>query len=179
MYGYNDTGLESINGQQLGISLNPVKAIKKVGKGIAKGVSAGAKGVAKGTVAVAKTVTKPIVAVYEFAFNKVTAPLRSRVNSLKSGRARKLAQQRRGSNIPTVAENAEAKAWTKAKLKSSGPQGYLLALFAGAEDFSVNGLGMATNLGFEPATMTLIAASVPPLMLLLNNVLKKAGAAGE
>jgi len=136
--------------------------------------------VASGAKTVAKVVTKPIVAVSAAVFNKLVSPLRNRVTSLKKGRALKLAQLRRKSNVPTAAENNEAAGWTKAKLKSGGPQGYLLALFAGADTpFCVNGLGMSTNLGVDPATMSLIAASLPPLTLLLNNVLKKAGAAGE
>jgi hypothetical protein len=112
------------------------------------------------------------------AFEIATKPLKTRVRRMRDGRARKLAIDRRGPNAqPTPQESREATNWTKDRLKKSGPQGYLLALFAGAPTSGY--LGMSVNLGVEPATMTLIMGSIPVLMKLLDGSFTQAVKSGD
>lgn len=115
-----------------------------------------------------------IIKPFEWVASKVTAPIRNRVHKLRDRRARKLAWDNRHSKTPTPAENAQAKSWTKSHLKHQGPHGELLALFAGPMPML---LGDA-QLG-DPATISLIAASIPVFMALMNKILHKADASGE
>jgi hypothetical protein len=180
----------------LGFSLNPIKAVKSAAKAVGKGVVATGKGavgvtktvgkgtyaagkaVGKGTVKVVKTAGKVVVAPFAWLGSKLTAPIRSRVNKLKGRRAAKLAWDKRKSKTPNAAENAEATAWTKGKLKSSGPHGHVLALFAGAPAPSYFGTSPG-QLGIDPGTASVIAASIPVLIAVLNAILNKSAASGE
>jgi len=146
-------------------------SIKKFAKGVGKGIAKGAKGVASGAKFIGKQALRPVA----FIAHGLTAPLRNRVHKLRDGRALKLAQDRRRSNVPNAAERAEAKAWTKVKLKSGGPQGYLLALFAGPPtDAEMN-----TFLGAVGVDDAAIAAAIPILATLLTSVISKATKSGE
>lgn len=168
----------------LGFSFNPIKAVKKVGKAVGKGAVAVGKGAAKGAVATTKFAAKNAgtiakVAVAPAAYlavqstklvgNIALAPVKSKIRSLTTRRARKLAWDRRKSKTPTVAENQEARNWTKASLSSKGPHGKLLATLAGAPVLS------AIHLGVAPA---LTAAAVPVLLAIVNQLLQQANKSG-
>ncbi len=195
---------------ELGFSLNPIRAVKSVAKktyGVTKTVvkapvKYAVKPVAKGAYKVAKTTGKVAVKGLKITGNaaltvgnaiktgvltplqwigsQLTKPLRSRVRTLKSRRATKLAWDKRKSKTPTAAENAEAASWAKGRLKSSGPHGHVLALFAGADEDGMLGSAVAAGgLGIDPGTASVIAASIPILMAVLNAILSKANASGE
>jgi hypothetical protein len=129
-------------------------AIRKVGRGALK---------------VGKIVTTPGRLAFKFA----TTPIRNRVNTLVTRRARKLAWDRRRSKTPTQAENVEARAWTKRHLQSQGPSGRLLAFFAGAMDPSAVLLGNFGQ-GWEEAVM----ASIPVLVALIAKIMVDAAKSG-
>jgi hypothetical protein len=168
----------------LGFSLNPLKAVKSIAKGVAKGATA----VGKGTVAVAKTAGKGALKYGKFVFpvqyltvwaaskagQFALRPVKAKVQSLSARRAQKLAQERRHPK-PTPADSAEAKNWTKAHLKSQGPQGYILAALAGAP---VEVYPVAGSLG-EPITAATIIAMIPVLLKLVSMATSKAGASGS
>lgn len=156
----------------LGVSLNPIKAVKSAARSTARAGRA----VGRGTIKVAKKVGKIVVAPAAWLGTKLTAPLRSRVHKLRDRRAVKLAWDKRKSKQPTPAERAEAKAWTKSKLKSSGPHGHVLALFAGP---TPSYFGSPVGLGIDPGTASVIAASLPVLIAVLNALLNKSAASGE
>lgn len=181
-------------------SLNPVKVVKKVGRGVKKGVVAVGSGVKKGTVAtykftkktvksaagaaadVGKAIGKGVLKPFEFIAHQAVKPIKNRVVKLRNRRAAKLAWDARKSKTPNAQEQAAAKAWTKSHLKSKGPHGQVLALLAGSEweygEF--HGYDNFGNpLGMEPATASLIAASIPIFMALMNKVLGSADKSGE
>jgi hypothetical protein len=193
----------ALSSNGLGINLNPVKAVKtgarlvthpgqtikagaragvfavkhplKAGKFVAREAGSAAKQVGS---ALKTGILKPT----EWVASTVTKPLRTRVHTLRDRRARKIAWDKRKSRTPNAQERGEAKAWTKRKLHSSGPQGYLLALFAGPVDDYVTLAGMDvydSGLGFDPATASVIAASIPVFMAILNVMLSKANKSGE
>lgn len=186
-----------------GINLNPIKAVKTGARLVAHPVStvkSGAKLTAyavkhpiKATKFVARqtgdaakqvgqAVKTGVLKPAEFIAHAATQPLRSRVHTLRDRRARKLAWDRRKSKTPDAKDRRDAKNWTKSKLHKSGPQGYLLALFAGPADDYVTLSGMdvyGSGLGFDPATASIIAASIPVFMAILNVMLSKANKSGE
>lgn len=132
------------------------------------------------TAKVAKVVAKPAAAVGALALK----PLRSRINTLTTRRANKLAWDRRRSKTPTPGERAEARAWTKKTLTAKGPHGRLLALLAGASPteahYTLGGFGITPGaLGVEPATIALISASLPVLTKLLQSILTATAKSGE
>lgn len=189
----------------LGFSLNPIHYVKKAAHAVVHPIStvksaaktvahdvthpiSTAKGAvmdvghtAKGAaVAVGHAVKTGIIKPFEWVASKVTAPIRNRVHTLRNRRAAKLAWDSRKSKTPNAAEQSQAKAWTKSHLKHQGPQGYLLALFAGSEAIAGYGAGLGYSAQFgDPATISLIAASIPVFMALMNSVLKKADKSGE
>lgn len=121
----------------------------------------------------------------EWLADKALAPVKSRVRTIVSRRAAKIAMDKRKSTTPTPAEVAEAKAWTKHKLMYDGPAGVptphgaILALFAGAPSFSGSGFGSSYyggQLGVAPAVA---AAAVPILITLANAMIKKYANSGE
>jgi len=164
---------------ELGFSLNPLHYVKKAAVATGHGVSRGAHAVGHGAVSAANAVGHGIkvgiIKPFEWVASKVTAPIRNRVHQLRDRRAGKLAWDRRKSKTPNASERAEAKAWTKNHLKKQGPHGEILQLFAGSTPMLLGG-GVALG---DPVTISLIAASVPVFMALMNTVLKKANNSGE
>lgn len=162
---------------QLGISLNPFHYAKKGVEAAGHGVATGARYAGRGLKKVALTAVKP----FEWLGSKITAPVRNRVHTLRNRRAHKLAFDKRKATTPNAAESAEAKSWTKQHLKSQGPQGKILALFAGSAPDAVL-LGAyepyVNQLG-DPATLSVIAASVPVFMALMDRILGHANQSGE
>jgi hypothetical protein len=117
-------------------------------------------------------------------------PVVTKVNLLKSRRARKLAWDRRKATVPNAAEQAEAKAWTKAQLKGKTPPfGFMLSMLAGAMDADQFGGAVAfgsyytaTEYGQfgEPVTAAAVIAAIPALLVLIAavlNAMSKSGAA--
>lgn len=162
------------------------KFIKKAAKKTVSTAKKTAKVVAKPVAKVAAVAVAPMTVAAAMAakaaFNLITRPLRSKVNTLKSQRALKLARDRRGPRaIPTNPEKVEAKNWTKAKLKSQGPHGLLLALLAGPPDMDMGypGFGEFGALGVDPATTAAITASIPILTSVLNKLITKITGSGE
>lgn len=182
----------------LGFTFNPVKIAKKAGSAIAhpvrsakkvgsavihpiRTVKAAGREAADAAKQVGHAVKVGVIKPAEWLANKATAPIRNRVHTLRNRRAAKLAFDRRKSKTPNAQEQAEAKSWTQKKLKGQGPHGHLLALFAGPADgmFGYYDEPYSGQLGVEPATMTLIAASIPVFMALMNKVLGSADKSGE
>lgn len=162
-----------VNG--LGFSLNPLHYVKKAAHDVVHPLDT-AKGAAN---AVGHAIKTGVIKPFEWVASKVTAPIRDRVHKLRDRRAKKIAWDSRKSTTPTPAEQAQAKAWTKAHLKKQGPHGEVLQLFAGVDPgfLGIAGFG-AAQLG-DPVTLSIIAASIPVFMALMNSVLKKANASGE
>jgi hypothetical protein len=170
---------------QLGFS--PLKAIKKVGKVAiktnpiywqAKVIKKVARPIAHGAAVAGKAVGKAVLTPAKWLGSKLTAPIRSRVHKLRDRRAVKLSWDRRKSKQPNPAERAEAKSWAQNRLKASGPHGHVLALFAGSSPDPMY-LGSPVGLGFDPATASVIAASIPVLVAVLNAILSKSANNGE
>lgn len=113
--------------------------------------------------------------------DKATKPIRNRVQTIVNRRAAKIAMDKRHSPVPTPAEKAEAKAWTKHKLTYDGPggiptpHGKILALFAGSE-YHVPVYTEMGQLGVAPAV---VAAAVPVLVALANAMINKYAKSGE
>jgi len=194
--------LAHVRDNGLGITLNPIKAVKWTAKTATRAVTHPVSTVKKTVSAathpirsvkyvarqagdaasqVGTALKRGVLKPAEWLASKATAPLRSRVLKLRQRRAVKLAWDKRRSKQPNAAEQAEAKSWTKSRLKSSGPQGYLLALFAGADTGVLMGAYDVhpRGLGFDPATASVIAASIPVLMAILNAVLSNSAKSGE
>ncbi len=167
----------------LGFSLNPIKAVKRGAHAALHPIST-TKMVARTTVHTAASAAKTVghgikiglIKPAEWLAHAAMTPVRNRVHKLRSRRAVKLAWDRRKSKTPTPAEQSEASTWTKSHLKSKGPHGRVLALFAGAAPAnfgaSYSGLG-------DPATASVVAASVPVLVALINAVLRKSNNPNE
>lgn len=129
---------------QPGLGFNPLHAIKSVVKTTAHGVATGAKatghGVAVGAkatahvaVGAAKIALIPIKTLEKYvlgpALQLALRPVKSKVQQLVSRRARKLAMDRRKSQVPTPAETQEAKVWARNKLHGEKPPfGRILAM---------------------------------------------------
>ena len=179
----------------LGFSLNPLHYVKKAAhdvahpistvKSAAKTVGHGIRhplntveGAAKAAAHVALLPVKEVLHVVNAALKLAFRPVTNRIHTLENRRAAKIAFDKRKSTTPTPAERAEAKSWTKSKLKSEGPHGRVLALFAGPPPRMplVPEVGM---LGQDPATVSIVAASIPVFMALMNAVLKKFSKSGE
>lgn len=182
----------------LGFTFNPIKIVKKTGSAIAHPIRS-AKKVGSAVAHPIRTVKSAaheardaanqvghalkvgILKPAEWLAAGVTAPIRNRVHKLRNRRAAKLAWDSRKSQTPNAQESAQAKAWTKSHLKGKGPHGQLLALFAGSSDAMLYGYWepYPGQLGVEPATLTIIAASIPVFMALMNKVLGAADRSGE
>jgi hypothetical protein len=113
------------------------------------------------------------------AFQLLTRPLRKNINKLKHRRALKLAWDKRKSTTPTQPERQEAKTWAKSKLKSKGPHGYLLSLLAGPPDAAMSQLGLSANFGATGAEEAAIAASIPILIKMLQELMQSLIKSGE
>jgi len=193
---------------QFGFSItSPFKAVAKVassagkavGSGVATGVRATGSGIATGArvtgraaVATGKVAGKGAIIAGKVAFapalltmkasqwlaNQAMTPVKNKVHTLRDRRANKLAWDKRKSRTPNAAEKAEAKAWTQAKLKSQGPHGQVLALFAGPPMRMLNEYESAMQLG-EVVTAATITASIPVFLAILNALLNKTSRSGE
>ena len=168
---------------QTGLGFNPFHAITHAASAAGRGIATGARATGRGVVHVAKTVEHGALSVGNFAKMIALAPVRlalrpvtSRVRTLEKRRAVKIAWDKRKSKVPTPAEKAEAKSWTKSKLRSQLPHGPLLAMLAGPLPMPIEMGAMSTNLGIAPAV---IAALVPVFIALLNELLRKFSSNGE
>lgn len=108
----------------------------------------------------------------KFATDIALKPVRSRIETLKARRARKIAWDRRRSKQPTPAERAEARAWVKAEFKRKGPHGHILAALAGAEPETAP---LGSTLGALPAA---VVAAIPALLVLANTIINAAAKSG-
>jgi hypothetical protein len=125
-----------------------MEALKSVGRvALAPAQTVYATGKSVGT-----TVYQASKAVTDFAL----APLRSRLNTLKSRRAALLAYQARGTKVPTTAEKAQARKDVKAMLSRKGPHGKMLSWLAGP-DYSYDGLGIV---GYDDAAIAAVATAL-------------------
>lgn len=161
---------------QFGFSLNPIKAVKSAASAVVHPIRT-AKGVVHTAASAASAVARGVIKPFEFLAAEATKPIKNRVVTLRNRRAAKLAMDKRRSTTPNAAERAEAKSWTKSHLKKQGPHGQILALFAGSSPVALSD-PYAGLLG-DPATLTLIAASIPVFMALMNKVLSSANRSGE
>jgi hypothetical protein len=137
------------------------KTIKRGARAAGRGVKAAGRGVAN---------------VSKAAFRLATKPLKVRVDTLVTRRAKKLAWDRRKSKQkPTPAEFVEARAWVKAKLRAKGPHGKLLAVFAGPEVSLLGGgeLGVV-----DPVTQAILA-SIPVLLTAITTIMVSMNKSGE
>lgn len=169
----------SYDSGELGVSIrSSLRAVGRKAKKIGKtGVRLAKKGAKYAVMPAAWLVVAPGA----WLATKATTPIRNRVHKLRNRRAAKLAWDRRKSKTPNPQEVAEAKSWTKKKLKGQGPHGRVLALFAGAPEYASLGVyePYSGQLGVEPATATVIAASIPVLIAIMNRVLGSSAASGE
>lgn len=174
----------------LGFSLNPIKAIKKVGGGIAtgarkvgSGVATGARytgrGIKTGVKYAGKGLEYTLLKPAEWIGSKLTAPVRSRVATIRNRRAAKLAWDRRKSKTPNAAEQAEAKAWTKSHLAAKGPHGKILSYFAGAPDYLLLGYFDNPNDGDLGVAPAVVAAMIPVLVALATSLIQQFAKSGE
>jgi hypothetical protein len=161
---------------QLGFSIT--SPFKKVGRGIATGARAAGRGVKKGAKVVGKVAYAPIkygiIKPAEWLGNKITAPVRNRVQKIVHRRAAKLAFDRRKSTTPTPAEVSEARNWTRSKLRHELPHGPVLSVFADAAPAPWP-LG-DYELGVAPAV---VAAAVPILVAFTQSLLSRFDKSGE
>lgn len=175
---------------QLGFSItSPFKAVGRgvatAGKAVGHGAVVGAKATGRATVVGAKTVGKGALAVGKLALKPAEwlahvamTPVRNRVHTLRDRRANKIAWDKRKSRTPTPAERAEAASWTKSKLKSQGPHGQVLALFAGPPIRLREPDEYNARMG-EVVTAATVTAAVPVLLALMNSILGKTAQSGE
>lgn len=163
------------------------------GKAVGHGATVAGKAVAHNAGTVAKLAVLPVVTLNKYVLSPVLkvalSPVRSKINTLKDRRARKLAWDRRKSKTPNEAEKREAQSWAKSHMRGQTPPlGLMLSLLAGppsmgalgdAGDFDIELLG-TTQIGAlgEPATAT-IAASVPALLALITAILSRTSKSGE
>lgn len=166
-----------------GVTHAASSAVKSTAHVAAKGATATGHVAAKGattTVHVGEKVGKiallPITLPMEALTSLLFEPVRSRVHKMRDRRAKKLSWDRRKSLQPNAAENAEAKSWTKSRLKSKGPHGLLLALFAGAPEMGAHALLGNYQLGVAPAVA---AALVPVLTAVASQIVSDVAKSGE
>jgi hypothetical protein len=106
-------------------------------------------------------------------------PIKSRVNTLKSRRANKLAYDR-GHPTPTPQDQADARSWTRNKVKHQIPFGPVFYALAGAPTPSFFGYAQpapVTMFG-DPTTATIVA-SIPPMIKLMDDFIKSSSKSGE
>lgn len=132
-----------------GLGFNPFKTVASGIKTAGRGIATGAKAAGHG-----------IKVAGQASLHFVLRPLRAVVDNVTSRRAKKLSWDRRKSLHPNRTEIAEAKNWTKNEFNKRGPQGQLIAHLAGS---SVNDTPLNGAFGQDPATLSLIAASVGAL----------------
>jgi uncharacterized membrane protein YgcG len=161
----------------LGFSLNPLHYVKKAAHDVAHPIST-VKSAASAAAHVAELPAKAVVHAVTSVMKLAFRPITSRIHTLENRRAGKIAYDKRKATTPTPAERAQAKSWTKSHLRSQGPQGALLSLFAGPPPM-MPFMPAAGMLGQDPATVSVIAASIPIFTALMNSILHKASASGE
>ncbi len=164
---------------ELGFSIT--HALKRVGHGVvhaASTVEHGAVSAAKAAGKVALLPAKEVIHVVHAALALAFRPVTRRIQTLENRRAAKIAFDKRKATVPTPAERAEAKNWTKNKLKGEGPQGRVLALFAGPPPF-IPYNPRAGLLGQDPATVSAMAAAIPAFISLMEKALGKFSKSGE
>jgi hypothetical protein len=158
-----------------------ITKIAKKGAGLAK------KGV--------KVAAAPIYYGPKLALDLALKPVRSRVNSLVSSRARKLSWTRRKSLQPTKVEVGEARAWVKQRFRAKGPHGMLLATLTGSLGIPQNVSAPNPNFNLDhhreyvdSSTVALVglgvapavaAAAVPALIALVTQLTKSLQQRGE
>jgi hypothetical protein len=155
--------------------VEPAKIVGKSAVGVAKNTAAVGTNVAQGKfkaaaksagrVALApgklaydttKHAAKTGVAVSKAVTDIALAPLRGKLNTLKTRRAKKLAWDRRKSTAPTTAESAQARKDVKAMLSSKGPHGKMMAWLAGGPMFA----GELGVVGYDDAAIAAIATAL-------------------
>jgi hypothetical protein len=107
-------------------------------------------------------------------------PVVSKINTLKTRRARKIAWDRRKSTTPTAAEHAEARSWTKSYLtRQTPPFGFMLAQLAGP--FAEETTMMYGSFGAfgEPISAAAVIAAIPVLLSIIAIVLQQTSRSGE
>lgn len=108
------------------------------------------------TVALTKDAAKTGLALSKAITNIALRPVRSRLNTIKNRRAKKLAWDNRKSAVPTVAENAQARKDTKSWLSSKGPHGKILSFLAGSPMMA----GELGVVGYDDAAIAAIATAL-------------------
>jgi hypothetical protein len=153
------------------LGFNPFRSIKSGVQATGRGIKKGAKVAAKAAyMPVEWTLVKPTM----WLAHQAARPVRTLVRRLVSRRAVKLAWDKRKSKTPNASEQAEAKSWTKHNLNRQLPHGPILALFAGP-DITLLGYE-SVQLGVAPAV---VAAAVPVLMALMQQLLSRFNKSGE
>lgn len=166
----------STNGydSQLGFSITA--PFKKVGRAVGSGAKAVGRGAVKGVKIAGKVAYTPIkyglVKPAEWLGNKITAPIRHRVQTLVQRRAGKIAWDKRKSRTPTPAEVSEARSWTRSKLRGQLPHGPVLSIFAGPPSVLLGDY----ELGIAPAV---VAAAVPVLVAAMQSLLHRFDRSGD
>jgi tetrahydromethanopterin S-methyltransferase subunit B len=141
----------------MGISIK--KGFKKIGKVAKKGVKTTA------------LVVAPVMYVTGKALQLALKPLRSRINTIVTRRARKLSWDRRKTLVYTPSEKSEARKWTKAMFVKKGPHGRIIAALAGSSAH----LGSFGATGVEEAAVAAGIAALTKLAANMVNNLNKKG----
>jgi hypothetical protein len=153
------------------------KASFAVGKNLAKG---NVKGAFKAAIQVvrapgqlaydsAKQAGGTVVAASKAVTDFALAPLRSRLGTLKSRRAKKLAWDKRQSTTPTAAESAQARKDVKSMLSSKGPHGKMLSWLAGGPMLA----GELGVVGYDDAAIAAIATALTGVAVkIINDAVK-------
>jgi hypothetical protein len=163
--------------------LNTVKSTAKAaGHAVTHPIST-VKSTAKAVGHIAAIPAKEVAHIAKTVLQLPLRPVRNRINTLAHRRANKLAWDSRKSKTPTRQEQITGREWAKNKLRGEGPHGKILVALAGAgaplyaPDFWHE--PSPGQLGQDPATVSLIAASIPVFIALMNGLLGKAARSGE
>jgi hypothetical protein len=154
--------------------IDPTKMVAKSAVGVAKSSAAVGTNIARGrfkeaaksagrvalaparlAVDTTKHAAKTGYAVSKAVTNVALKPLRTRLNTLKDRRAKKIAFDKRRSTVPTVAERAQARKDVKAYLSAKGPHGKMLSYLAGPDYY--DGLGVV---GYDDAAIAAVATAL-------------------
>lgn len=147
-------------------------AVKGVSKGVSKGVRT-TKTVGKLAVKTALVPVKVVGKISKAAFNLLTQPIRSRLNTVKNRRAAKLATDA-GRPTPTAADHARARSETKSMLSRKGVHGKMLSYLAGGTDDNIL-MGEFGAAGVDDAA---IAAAVTALVALASKIVTDTAKSG-
>lgn len=101
------------------------RGIAKGGKAVGKGAFKGAKGIVKAHIYVTKLTLKGFKAVGAGVARLAAAPIRMRVKTLANRRTKYLAWHNRGSRSPNASEAKQGAAYALARTKAMGPLGKL------------------------------------------------------